>query len=775
MRVSSIPMILGLSLLLGCADEATKKKDSAGWHGEELPDEDDTSAPACTDYEMLMLEAEAMFPSVIRIFFKLTCDDNAVPDMNDEDFTVLEDGSDISIFESSQQIVPTVAGYELSTLLLLDMSGSMVDAGLVDELQEAATAFIERLGSEHEIAIYSFDGREDIQRLVPFTRNPDLLSMGLATLSSYETVDSSTNLNGAILRGLEAVDEQKLTHEDKLFGGTMAVFTDGKDQAGRVPDSTAKIRAEATEHSIYTIGLGAEIDEVHLSDVGRDGAYFAEDVTGLTGVFDDVAESILNEANSLYILAYCSPKRAGVHELELRLTGTDVSIGRSFNADGFEGGCDPTDFVPAEFLDLDEDGYRPYDGDCNDEDATINPTQEEVCDGIDNDCDGQVDDGVSVTMYVDADDDGYGNPDDSRQVCEEEAGLVTNDSDCNDDDVLINPEAAERCNAVDDDCDGDVDEADEGDEPLFYRDADGDGYGVEGDTVVGGMCDSIEGYATVAGDCDDTSASVYPGGFERCNEQDDDCDGETDEDPIDGMVLYLDEDGDGVGDVSESMESCTEVDGWVLSSIGRSCKALLDAGLSDGDGIYEIDPDGGGAFDVWCDMSDGGWTLLARYERNIRLDFDPNLDQVQGHGTVEAPPPLQATVGRGHIAFGRFNPEGQTVKIDCGSDGLVSHSVSHDDLFMDWEEGDRGTVGDTEGWGVLRWNSVREGHYACGSEVVESEVQAAFGYCSGTGSTGSWGSHEASITFSSTVASANVVGCDGGVGEWIRVWLGPTE
>ena len=99
MRMSTISMVFGVFVALGCADEATKKKDTAGWHGES-PSEDDSGTENCTDYDMLMLDAEEMFPSVIRIFFKLTCDGDAVPDMNDEDFTVLEDGSDISIFGS---------------------------------------------------------------------------------------------------------------------------------------------------------------------------------------------------------------------------------------------------------------------------------------------------------------------------------------------------------------------------------------------------------------------------------------------------------------------------------------------------------------------------------------------------------------------------------------------------------------------------------------------------------------------------------------------------
>jgi formylglycine-generating enzyme required for sulfatase activity len=79
--------------------------------------------------------------------------------------------------------------------------------------------------------------------------------------------------------------------------------------------------------------------------VGTSGAVFAEDVDALSTAFDEVAERILNQANSLFILAYCSPKRAGVHDLALKLNGASVRIENTFDATGFEGGCEPEHFV----------------------------------------------------------------------------------------------------------------------------------------------------------------------------------------------------------------------------------------------------------------------------------------------------------------------------------------------------------------------------------------------------------------------------------------------
>ena len=90
-----------------------------------------------------------------------------------------------------------------------------------------------------------------------------------------------------------------------------------------------------------------------------------------------------------------------------------------------------------DFGDADGDGYSDEDGDCNDGDASINPAAEELCDEIDNNCDGEIDEDVTTTYYFDSDEDGYGNVDIPMDACEQPEGYVEDDSDCDDRDPAM--------------------------------------------------------------------------------------------------------------------------------------------------------------------------------------------------------------------------------------------------------------------------------------------------------------------------------------------------
>ncbi len=233
------------------------------------------------------------------------------------------------------------------------------------------------------------------------------------------------------------------------------------------------------------------------------------------------------------------------------------------------------------------DGYVESRDDCDDQDPTSYGGALEVCDGVDNDCDRQVDEDVTTTYYADADKDGFGTPNYTKDACTIPVGYVENDQDCDDSDATRYPGAPELCDYKDNDCDGTVDE-DASTQP-FYRDADGDGYGDAADAQE--ACEPPDGYVPNATDCDDGNASINPQAQETCNGIDDDCDTRVDDadDSVTGQsTWYADQDGDTYGDPTSSMMACEQPDGYVANA--RDCDDSDPA--KNPDSVWYIDYDG---------------------------------------------------------------------------------------------------------------------------------------------------------------------------------------
>ena len=155
-------------------------------------------------------------------------------------------------------------------------------------------------------------------------------------------------------------------------------------------------------------------------------------------------------------------------------------------------------------LDVDQDGYE-VGVDCDDADSSVNPDAAEFCDGIDNNCDGQVDEGVSTQYFADVDGDGFGDDENTITACQPPSGYIIVGNDCDDNSAVSFPGAEELCDEIDNNCDGDIDEfLLEG----MYLDSDGDGYG-HPDQPIQSCSDDLSQYVQNLLDCNDQNPEVY--------------------------------------------------------------------------------------------------------------------------------------------------------------------------------------------------------------------------------------------------------------------------
>ena len=215
---------------------------------------------------------------------------------------------------------------------------------------------------------------------------------------------------------------------------------------------------------------------------------------------------------------------------------------------------------------LADEGFAANSDDCDDADAEVNPDIEEICDEIDNNCDGEIDEDLTITVYVDADLDGYGDDSQWVDVCELIPGYATIGGDCDDIDSFAFPGGIEVCDDVDNNCDGQIDEGVGSPGTVWYDDIDQDGFGDDSASQIG--CTGDPGQVTTPGDCDDMDANNYPGNTEVCDGQDNNCDNTIDDDDslITGQpTFYEDLDTDGIGS-SVSQLACLQPSGFVSTT-----------------------------------------------------------------------------------------------------------------------------------------------------------------------------------------------------------------
>lgn len=197
--------------------------------------------------------------------------------------------------------------------------------------------------------------------------------------------------------------------------------------------------------------------------------------------------------------------------------------------------------------DADGDGFMDIacgGSDCDDSDADRSPGATEICNTVDEDCDD------STVGALDADDDGFV----SAECCNGDSC----GRDCDDSNAGTQPDQAESCDSIDNDCDGTVDE---GVLVESWPDADGDRFG-DASATPEMVCDRPSGAASRGGDCDDTDPLVGPEADDVCNDADDDCDGSIDEgaDELCDASLGVDTVGRCVSDPEGGPSQCYGID-----------------------------------------------------------------------------------------------------------------------------------------------------------------------------------------------------------------------
>ena len=491
------------------------------------------------------------------------------------------------------------------------------------------------------------------------SQNPAGIQAPTATLVAA-TATSCGNINGAI-------DVTVTNAETSWWTGPNGFFSNSDDLSGLAADSytllvvgpggSATLSVEVTAGADTIAPVIASYNASASDAAGANCTAIVPDFTASVVASDNctasgaltitqspaAGASVGLGANTVVITVKDSSLNQTTANVTFTVSGTAVTYYNDADTDGFgainDGGtsaCSPivgkvvdhTDCndMALTYGDGDSDGFGAgvavacgvlTNNDCNDNSAAIYPGATEVCNHIDDNCVGGIDEGLIFNVYYrDADSDGYGDTTDTGVTdCVRLPGTTTNREDCNDSDGAIYPGAVENCAniLVNNDCDGDISAAEAIDSVSYYADGDQDGFGFGAATkscvptgpTNNSDCDDTRllyadndgdtfgaGPAVACGvqlntDCNDipvTGVSIYPGAVENCANlgTDNDCDGVNDAaEAIDSVSYYVDGDQDGFG-FGAATKSCSAIVGSVTNNSDCDDTKLLYAD-NDGD------------------------------------------------------------------------------------------------------------------------------------------------------------------------------------------------
>jgi len=268
--------------------------------------------------------------------------DRPIPGLTDKNFRVYEDGKLVTTSKGKRALLDPKLFDMRYALLLVDLSGPVVDSEDLPELLNSIGQFIDHVGATHEIAVGAFDGADAVAPFMGFGSAVDTKKV-LDGMRKFRPRSRNANLNGAVYQGLHSLRDRLKEAPAPKKTAVLVIFTDRGELANSVSPETLRQGLKETPAQVYVIATGEKIHRQDLTALGRAGAFLSNDPKAFKAGFTDIAKKLTATTDGRYVFSYCSPKRRGTHKSEVEVV-TSKARGRAmlrFNADGFTTGCLP--------------------------------------------------------------------------------------------------------------------------------------------------------------------------------------------------------------------------------------------------------------------------------------------------------------------------------------------------------------------------------------------------------------------------------------------------
>ena len=290
--------------------------------------------------------ASVQRPSNVAFYVHVTQSDEPVTNLTVSDFVVHEDGRALEPGQVQLTLLGRDGLVAHRTVLLVDETGPSGD-----EVSKAAASFVRSLRATQPVSVYAYGGMGDIRPVGEFAMEANAAEpRALEGLSKKS--EGSRDLHGAVVKGIERLDAELAKASEPVKVGTLVVFAQGPDLAGRVQAAQVDAELARSQHAVFAVGASGIKSQ--LGRIGRSGVYESQP-GALQTAFSSVAARVTAERGGHYLLAYCSPSRFGRRDVRVEVSvptaeGRErvASFGARFDATGFTTGCDAK--APPRFL-----------------------------------------------------------------------------------------------------------------------------------------------------------------------------------------------------------------------------------------------------------------------------------------------------------------------------------------------------------------------------------------------------------------------------------------
>jgi hypothetical protein len=283
-------------------------------------------------------------PANVAVFLKVTEFDEPVTDLELKNFEVTENEQKLSPEEIGLRLLPRATLANERVVLLIDISGKP-RAELRRSMATAVEGFVEKVRTQVPVTVLAYDGSPGLKQVGEYAVAPATSAAPKAdALVNMTASDESRDFYGAVILGVKELDVRMMQEKKPLHVGTLVVFSRGPDLAGRTTEWQAEQALENKSYDVIGIGIGE--DAPYLEAVAHAGVLLAHKEEVLPVTFEDAAMRVLKTRGMYYILAYCSPGRAGTRAMRVDVSYTnkknddqEASYYQEYSAQGFGPGC----------------------------------------------------------------------------------------------------------------------------------------------------------------------------------------------------------------------------------------------------------------------------------------------------------------------------------------------------------------------------------------------------------------------------------------------------